>query len=112
MARLFAILVFLIALALGQTVLAPLASDSAWGSGSVFMAVAGAPGNGPCQGDTAPLAPSHACCPSCPHNFAVQTGIVPLRGDDRARRVELHANDCSLPSIILGRDPPVPRPLT
>lgn len=56
--------------------------------------------------------PSYVCCHSCPHNLAVHAQIVPLRPDGRVRQAELQANDRGPPSMILGRDPPIPRPLT
>lgn len=111
MVRLLAILALVIALANGQTVRESFARDSVQGSPS-FLTIAGKLSDSPCRGKTTGSTAFHLCWHSGSHTSAVQGRAVPMQSNERSAQVGFQTSDVSLSSIIPGRDPPIPRPLT
>ncbi len=111
MFRLLATLLLLAALALGQSGYGGIADAALADKGSVLTApdnTSPEPGQSEVGASPALL---HGCChPSCSQTFLLKSRMLPVRADDRSD-ARSTINERNARSIILKRDPPIPRSL-
>lgn len=111
MLRILAIVTFVVALTLGQSGRLPAEVVPTPADGFVILALANTPPHGGAEHEKETCPPFHACChAACSPTLAMVSGDIVLR-NNAGSMVGLQLKDRSLRSILLNRDPPVPRPL-
>jgi hypothetical protein len=111
MVRILAILAVTAALALGQRGLSPSEASAVPGDGIVIAAFVNMSPRGTTQPDNQRCPPSHARChSSCSPTVAMDRGAAALRSRDLST-IGLQLVECSPRSIVLKRDPPIPKAL-
>jgi hypothetical protein len=111
MVPILAILAVTAALALGQSGRSPSEASTVPGDGIVVAAFVDMSARGTSQHDNERCPPSHARChSSCSPTVAMDRGAAPLRSPDRST-IGLQFLERSPRSILLKRDPPIPKAL-
>ena len=110
MFRLLATMLLLAGLTLGESGYGSFADGSLTANGFALTSMHGKSG-GHGQGEGHRGGPSHGCHhSSCSQTFLVKAGLVPVRAAARSGAWPA-VNDRNARSIILERDPPIPRSL-
>jgi len=111
MLRILAVLAFVAALSLGQSGRGPSEAAPVPGDGLLASALGNIWTHGAAQHDKTTCPPSDACCySSCSPTVALVRSNAPIRSGD-CSTIGLQLSECSLRSVLLKRDPPIPRPL-
>lgn len=110
MTRILALLAFAVALIFGLGGHVPAGAAPVPGKGLLVWEALNASAPGEAQQDEDDCPSAGACCHSSPSPaFMVDRNDLSPRSGDRSKSAQLA--ECELRSIVLTRDPPIPKPL-